>query len=121
MSKGQLVHRCINDDACVIVAESSLDNNNAHQMHSAIGELLNKGFRHIIVDMSQLEFLSSAGVGSIIGNVETAREAGGDIVLCGLSKTARHVLDVLDLGDYLTLLGDVEEAAARLGATGKPG
>ena len=121
MSKDQLVRKRINDDACVIVAESALDNNNAHEMHEAIGGLLSKGFKHLIIDMSQLEFLASAGVGSIIGNVETAREAGGDIVLCNLSATVRHVLDVLDLGDYLTVMGNVDEATARLEATTRPG
>jgi stage II sporulation protein AA (anti-sigma F factor antagonist) len=121
MSNDRLVHKRINDDACIIVTESALDNNNAHEMHDAIGKLLSKGFRHIIIDMSQLEFLASAGVGAIIGNVETMREAGGDIVLCNLSKTVRHVLDVLDLGDYLTLMGSVDEATVRLGASTKPG
>lgn len=121
MSKDQLMRKRISDDACVIVAESALDNNNAHEMHGAIGELLSKGFKHLIIDMSRLEFLASAGVGSIIGNVETAREAGGDIVLCNLSATVRHVLDVLDLGDYLTVMGNVDEATARLVASARPG
>lgn len=113
MSDHQLIHRCVNDDTCVIEAQSRLDNNNAHEMHGAIGELLNKGYKNIIVDMGQLEFLASAGVGSIIGNVETAREAGGDIILCNVSEPVRHVLDVLDLGEYLTVAGSVGDAAAR--------
>jgi stage II sporulation protein AA (anti-sigma F factor antagonist) len=121
MSNNPLVRNRINDDTCVIVAASALDNNNAHEMHEAIGELLGKGFKHIIIDMRQLEFLASAGVGSIIGNVETAREAGGDIVLCNLSATIRHVLDVLDLGDYLTLMENVDEATAQLGVSTRPG
>ena len=115
MSDHQLAHQCINDDTCVIETESALDNNNAHRMHGAIGELLGKGFKHIIVDMHRLEFLASAGVGSIIGNVETAREAGGDIILCNLSSPIRHVLDVLDLGDYLTVVGDIDVAKVQAG------
>jgi anti-anti-sigma factor len=115
MSDHQLAHQCINDDTCAIATETALDNNNAHQMHAAIGELLAKGFKHIIVDMRQLQFLASAGVGSIIGNVETARDAGGDIILCNLSTPIRHVLDVLDLGDYLTIVGDVNAAKEQVG------
>lgn len=117
MSDHQLTHQQINDDTCVIMTEAALDNNNAHHMHGAIGELLDKGFKHIIVDMHALEFLASAGVGSIIGNVETARDAGGDIILCNLSTPVRHVLDVLDLGDYLTVAGDVGAAVAQTGAS----
>ena len=121
MSDHHLTHRCVNDDTCVIVAESTLDNNNAHEMHGAIGELLSKGYKHIVVDMSQLEFLASAGVGSIIGNVETAREAGGDIILCNVSKPVQRVLDVLDLGDYLTVSGTIDDATARISAASSSG
>ena len=127
MSDHHLTHRCVNDDTCVIVAESTLDNNNAHEMHGAIGELLSKGYKHIVVDMSQLEFLASAGVGSIIlggdllAPLQTAREAGGDIILCNVSKPVQRVLDVLDLGDYLTVSGTIDDATARISAASSSG
>ena len=54
--------------------------------------------------MEGLEFLSSAGVGSMLGTVEVSREMGGDIVLCGPSEKIVHILEVLDLCDYLTIL-----------------
>ena len=80
-----------------------LDNTNAHEMTDAICRAQSEGFRFIIVDMRQLELLSSAGVGSILGTVEVSRDTGGDIVLCGPNEKIVHVLEVLDLCDYLTV------------------
>jgi stage II sporulation protein AA (anti-sigma F factor antagonist) len=93
-----------------------LDNANAPDMLEAITQANDKGFRRIIVEMGCLEFLSSAGVGSILGSVETVREAGGDIILCGLSPTIKHVLDVLDLSSFLTIAAD-QQSAARISLT----
>jgi anti-anti-sigma factor len=93
----------------------SLDNTNAHQMVEAIASAQAGGYRHIIVDMTHLEFLSSAGVGAILGTVETSREHGGDIILSGASTNITHVLKVLDLVDYLTIVGSETEAAALAG------
>jgi stage II sporulation protein AA (anti-sigma F factor antagonist) len=80
-----------------------LDNTNAHEMTEAICGAQNAGFKNIVIDMKELDFLSSAGVGSILGTVEVSRDMGGDIVLCGPSDKIVHILEVLDLCDYLTM------------------
>jgi anti-anti-sigma regulatory factor len=49
-------------------------------------------------------------VGSILGSVETSRAAGGDIILCNASEKIRHIFEILDLCDYLTIV-ETEEAA----------
>ena len=48
---------------------------------------------------------------------EVPREAGGDIILTGASPTILHVLDVLDLSDYLTIMTKHEKALAACGVT----
>lgn len=115
MSEHGFSTRVIKDDVLSIETGAILDNNNAHEMVSEITSALESGYRFIILDMSGLEFLSSAGVGSILGTVEISREAGGDIVLCNASPTIIHVLTVLDLAEYLTIRADEKQAASACG------
>lgn len=115
MSKGAFAKRALRDNVMWIDSGNILDNNNAHEMVATINEALEAGYHHVILNMEQLEFLSSAGVGSILGTVEAAREAGGDILLCNASPTILHVLEVLDLSDYLTIMADQDEAIATCG------
>ena len=103
----------LNDDTLVIVTGTNLDNNNAHELLDTISSIQQRGFRYIVIDMRNCEFLSSAGVGSIIGTVEISREMGGDIILCNLTDPIRHVLKVLDLDDFLTIEKDIQAAVAR--------
>jgi anti-anti-sigma factor len=93
----------------VLATERALDNSNAHEMSDAIGRAQSQGHKYIVVDMAKLEFLSSAGVGSIIGSVESSRETGGDIILCNLRESVMHVLSVLDLTEYLTIVQTMDE------------
>lgn len=102
--------KILNEDTLIIDAGKQLDNNNAHEMVETITTAQSEGFKFIILDMQQLEFISSAGVGSILGTIETSREIGGDIILCNASKTIIQVLEVLDLADYLTIRIDKAEA-----------
>ncbi len=115
MKEQSINQRPLKDDTLVISPGKTLDNNNAHEMVDVITTAQSRGYRFIIMDMSSLEFLSSAGVGSILGTVETSREAGGDIILCNVHKTIMHVLNVLDLADYLTVKSDEKEALAASG------
>lgn len=87
-----------------------LDNSNAHEMVEKISTAQNEGYRFIILYMAELEFISSAGVGAILGTLETSRDAGGDIVICNASESILHVFEVLDLSDYLTIKSDETQA-----------
>lgn len=105
-----ITRRKIDSKSVVIDPGRALDNSNAHEMTEVMSSLHDDGYKYIIVDMTSLEFLSSAGVGSILGAVGRSRAAGGDIILCNLSERILHILSILDLCDYLTIRED-EEAA----------
>lgn len=111
MTDTTLTQKSLSSSTLVINPGRLLDNSNAHEMVDTISRAQAMGYKYLIIDMHQLEFISSAGVGSILGSIETSREAGGDIVLCNVSESIRAVLDVLDLTDFLTIAVSVDEAA----------
>jgi anti-anti-sigma factor len=111
-----ITRKNIDEESVVINPGKVMDNSNAHEVTKFITALQAEGCKSIVIDMSDLEFLSSAGVGSILGTVGRAREMGGDIILCNLSKRVLHILDVLDLCDYLTI-EETEEAAREVCTT----
>ena len=102
MDRPPITTQTFRDDTLVVNPGRMLDNDNAQEMVDIVSSALERGYRFVIVDMADLEFLSSAGVGSILGTVESLREAGGDLILCNLSTTIEHILKVLDLAEYLT-------------------
>lgn len=109
MDNSVFTQKEINSDAIVINPGKVLDNNNAHEMVDTITELQTQKYKYIILNLDELEFLSSAGVGSILGTIEISREKGGDIVLCNISDTILHILQVLDVADYLTIKKNLRE------------
>jgi anti-anti-sigma factor len=101
------------DDTRVIAAASVLDNSNAEEFSSLLMDLHAVDIRHIVVDMSELEFMSSAGIGAIVGTVELFRERGGDIILAHVNDKVSKILQVLGLSDYLTIVASTEAAVAQ--------
>ncbi len=87
-----------------------LDNYNAPEVVVILERERALGIKNVIIDMTELEFLSSAGVGAILGNVEAFRAIGGDIILRNPSGTIYHILQLLDVADYLTIRRSEGEA-----------
>lgn len=111
MGVGKMIpHQVINDEVALIRTGRELDNDNAHEMVQTIMELQNSGYKFILLDFSDLVFFSSAGVGSILGTIEISRELGGDIIICNASDKIMHILEVLDLIDFFTIIKTVEDA-----------
>jgi anti-anti-sigma factor len=100
----------VDESVVVICPEKVLDNNNAHEMSEAIIQAQSDGYKYIVVDLSALDFISSAGVGSILGTVESSRGMGGDIILCHVPAKIRHIFEILDLCDFLTIVADRDAA-----------
>ena len=109
--------RMLSGQVTVISPGNMLDNYNAGEMVEALVSARAGGVRFAVIDMVNLEFISSAGVGSLLGTVNSFKEQGGDLILCNVSPTVFHVLKVLDLETYFTIRGSVEEALTLTEAT----
>jgi len=110
MNDSQITKKALGNNTLVLDPGISLDNDNAHLMVEAMSAALSDGIKYIIIDMTRLEFISSAGVGSILGTVEEFREIGGDIILCNIGDSVLQVLNVLDLKEYFTIKATDAEA-----------
>ncbi|MEW5924085.1 MAG: STAS domain-containing protein [Candidatus Zixiibacteriota bacterium] len=110
MNTTTIMSEQLTEDTIMIDPGGQLDNSNAHILSEAIARAQASGFKYIIIDMKRLEFISSAGVGSILGSVELLREVNGDIILCNASENIMYVLSVLDLTEYLTIRSSRIEA-----------
>lgn len=71
---------------------------NAHtvrQFESSLEEVVQNGRYAILLNCRQLSYISSAGLGAIMGLIETVRERGGDIQLCNLQENVFAIFDTL--------------------------
>jgi anti-anti-sigma factor len=66
----------------------------------------------IAVDLSELSYISSAGIGALMRLAGNARARQGDVVLCGAKGIVKSVLEITGVGQIFRLYASVPEAAA---------
>ena len=72
--------------------------------------LLDQGCRRIVLDLGQVTFLDSAGLGELIACRKRTVEKGGDIVLLRPTGKVRHLLDMLHLTQVFRIFDDEPDA-----------
>ena len=113
------------DDYTVCRPVGELDAYTVGQFREALGELASKP--KLLIDMSEVPFVDSAGLGALIGGIRRAREVGGDVAVCCNRPTLVRLLHTTGFDRIVTVAETLEEAARSLNAgdedqaTSKPG
>src|SRR5687768_15117415 len=72
------------------------------------------GPTRLLIDMSGVPFVDSAGLGALIGGIRRARELGGDVAVCCNRPTLTRLLHTTGFDRIVTVAETVEDAAAAL-------
>ncbi|MCU1460313.1 MAG: anti-sigma-factor antagonist [Acidimicrobiales bacterium] len=89
-----------------------LDAYTVGQFREALGELSTRP--KLLIDMSEVPFVDSAGLGALIGGIRRAREGGGDVAVACNRPTLVRLLHTTGFDRIVTVAETVEEAARAL-------
>jgi anti-sigma B factor antagonist len=78
-------------------------------------DLVASGARRIVLDLSGIDYIDSAGLGTLIGCVGAAREAGAGLRLAAVTDRVRQILRITATEKVLPLDADVAASVAALG------
>jgi anti-sigma B factor antagonist len=68
-----------------------------HQLRDAVRALVAEGKKKIILNLADVDYMDSSGVGELVGSFTTVRNAGGELKLLNLSQKVEDVLHVTKL------------------------
>lgn len=85
------------DGRVVIRPVGSIDAHNFDQMERILTEVFQEGNYQVVVDLTGVDFVSSAGAGVFIGAMGEAKEKGGYVQLVNPTAHVREVFDILGL------------------------
>jgi anti-sigma B factor antagonist len=59
---------------------------------------------YFVIDVSELEFIDSTGLGVVLGAMRRLREGGGSLAIAGATGIVRRVLEITDLDKVIPLV-----------------
>jgi len=83
----------------------------SENFHNTIQSFLKEGKKNIIIDMADVSFVDSAGLGILVRGYTTMKNAGGEMKLAAISNKVEGVLAITKLNSVFDQYPTVEEAS----------
>ncbi len=94
----------------VITAVGRIDSSNANQFDDALKQLIDDGRNNIVLNMSEIQYLSSAGLRAMVSALRECKKRRGDVRIAAPSDRVLEVLDLAGLTPLFETFPDNEFA-----------
>lgn len=98
----------------IIQFHGDLDSMGTHTVESQFDVALGGERGDVIIDMTDVGFISSAGMAMLLVRGKQLRQRGGSLLLAGASPRALEVLSLAGFHELFNIYPTVDEAAASL-------
>ncbi|MEK7450129.1 MAG: STAS domain-containing protein [Planctomycetota bacterium] len=100
----------LQNNVILINVKGFLDAYTYGELEQAINDFFGQHLYKFIVDLSQVDYISSAGAGVFIGAIGLSQENGGNIVIIRPKPNVKEVFDLLGLSQIFTIANSMESA-----------
>ncbi|MCY3019421.1 MAG: STAS domain-containing protein [Planctomycetota bacterium] len=96
--------------AVLLSVEGELDHHTFEILNEAIRDVVDGGCFRLILDLSQVRYVSSSAMGVLVGTLAEVRAGQGGLVLLRPHPAVQEMLDTLGLAGEIPVAGDLEAA-----------
>ncbi len=82
----------------------------SNKLRTRIKDVLGRGNAQVVLDLSDVSYIDSAGLGTLVAGFTTARNQGGSVKLAHLTKKFREQLNITKLVTIFDVYESVGEA-----------
>ena len=97
----------------IIKVGGYIDTTTSSELERALDSLLKQGRFFIVVDLGNVDYISSAGWGIFISEIKSIRENGGDLKLVRMVPDVYEIFELLEFHHILDVYDKVDEAVAK--------
>jgi len=100
------------ENISLVTVQGRVDSDSAPELDSALSKLLTDNQNKIVLNLHGVDFLSSAGLRSLVKALKEAQKSGGDVRLAAVSQPIEVILRTVGMMQMFKMFSTSEEAAA---------
>lgn len=104
------IHTAKEGKATVVQLQGKVDATSAPSVEQALVAAIDQGEKKLVIDCAGLDFISSAGLRSLLLAVKKMKAAGGSISLAALQPHVKEVFDISGFSSLFVIHGSKAEA-----------
>ncbi len=96
----------------VLHVRGEIDMASAPQLRQEVVRVIDRGDHDLVLDLTEVAFCDSTGIGVVVAAVKRARTAGGDVRVVCVNERLREMFAITRLDRVFDLFDLVDEAVA---------
>ncbi len=111
----EISHRTLEQVLVIVPNVEHLDANNTNDLKHQVSELIEQNAATcVVLDLREVQFVDSSGIGSLISLLRTIKSNNGQIALAGVTRTVQSVFEIVRLHKLFDIYDNVDEAVKAL-------
>ena len=98
------------NDGVVIRPSGDIDLSRAPSLRTQIAEVFKNEPHRVIVDLTEVPYMDSSGVATLVEGMQIASRGGAKFILLGLQERVRSIFEIARLDTVFTITVDMEAA-----------
>ena len=99
-------------EGSIVVLSGDIDLRQSPTLHAALVEIVGERPRRMILDLSEVPYMDSSGVGTLVEVFRRVSAYKGKMVLFGLNPRVRSVFEITKLDKFFTIVDSRDQALA---------
>lgn len=102
------------NNCSAVLLEGRLDSNTSETLAQQLTDTLDSGQHRVVVNFSQLAYISSAGLRVLLMAAKRVKTESGSLILCGMQEHIREVFEISGFLQILTVTDTQQQAEAMI-------
>lgn len=102
--------KVLGDGVAVLKLEGKLNMVSAPHLREEVHSCVTAGNNHVAIDLNDVDFMDSSGLGALINGLKATRQAGGDLRIACPSEQVKMVLQLTNIDRVLKAYDSAESA-----------
>ncbi|MBD2778117.1 STAS domain-containing protein [Iningainema tapete] len=93
----------------VIQPSGILDGIRGNELRREVSEVVNIGADIVLIDLQDVKFVDSSGLGALVSAMKTVRNANGKLFLCSMNDQVKMLFDLTKMDRIFEKFADRDE------------
>ena len=102
------------EDVRILVIQGEIRTEDARVLGDSFQDALEEGDLDLIIDLSDVKYITSAALGHIVSTAAVLRRRGGNLAVCGLSSEVKKAFSVTRIDRVVEVQANQEAALEKL-------
>jgi len=107
-------HKIVNDILVLTLSGDLIGENHGPELISIINDAINEDVIFCIIDIREVRYINSSGIGVLITILTKYRNKGGEVVLIKPSESVEKLLIITKLNSIFTIVPNIDHAFREL-------